>query len=94
LVLLSGNDRAAMLALWTAALADGIPLPRMDARSYGPLRLEVHPGDGAGAPARWRFDFESGVLTGASAWGVGARLDFEVTAVDDLGCDSRVVESL
>jgi hypothetical protein len=94
-VLLSGRDREAMLSMWRAAVAaGGFPLPRLDTRTYGPLRLEVHPGRGDGAPRRIRYEFDAGILTGAAAWGDGARLDFEVTAVDPLGCDSRVVESL
>jgi hypothetical protein len=94
-VLLSGADRDAMLALWASIVAGGgIALPRIDARSYGTFRLEVHPGGSPGALRRYRYEFESGTLTEARAWGSDARLDFEVLAVDSQGCDSRVVESL
>ncbi|HYV20537.1 MAG TPA: hypothetical protein VFC25_16060 [Verrucomicrobiae bacterium] len=95
IVRLSGSDRAALLALWNAALAaGGLPLPRLDARTYGPLRLESHPGEGAGGPQRFRFEFTGGVLTGASSWGDGARLDFTVSAADASGCDLRAETSL
>jgi len=94
-VRLSGSDRAALLALWNAALAGGgLPLPRLDARTYGPLRLATLPGEGAGGPRRFRFEFEGGVLTSASAWGDGARLDFTVSAGDASGCDLRAETSL
>ncbi|HUD73022.1 MAG TPA: hypothetical protein VMQ62_13770, partial [Dongiaceae bacterium] len=85
----------AMLALWRSlAEGGGIPLPRRDPRTYGDFRLALQPGAGAGAPQRYRYEFESGRLTDARAWGSGARLDFEVTAVDSQGCDRRVLATL
>jgi hypothetical protein len=94
-VLLSGADRDQMLERWRQILQQGgIELPRLDAHSYGELRLAVHPGLGAGAPQRYRFEFDAGRLVDARAWGTEAHLEFEVTAVDALGCDSRALESL
>jgi hypothetical protein len=94
-VLLSGADQDAMLASWRNLMDDqGIALTPEDDRSYGPLRLAVMPGGGSGAPRRYRYEFEAGRLVDARAWGPEARLDFEVTAVDSLGCDSRAAESL
>ena len=95
IVRLSGSDRAAMQAIWDAAVAQGgFPLPRLDARAYGPLRLGVHPGNGSGGPRRWRFELPSGILTRAEAWGHDAGLEFEVTGTDALGCDARAADSL
>jgi hypothetical protein len=94
-VRLSGSDRPAMLALWNAALGGvGLALPRLDARAYGPLRLETHPGEGAGGPMRYRFELDAGVVTSASAWGNGARLEFAVTAMDAIGCEVHTAASL
>jgi hypothetical protein len=94
-VRLSGGDRDALRALWRdIAAGGGVPLPRLDAHSYGPLRLERHPGGGSGMPRRWRFEFEAGRLIRADAWGDGASLDFQVTATDASGCDRHTEASL
>jgi len=89
-ILLSGPDREAMAAFWeTIAVQGGIDLPRIDAHNYGDLRLALQPGNGAGAPQRYRYEFVDGRLVAARAWGSGADLRFTVTAADALGCESE-----
>jgi hypothetical protein len=94
-VVLSGADGAAMRALWDAIAArGGIDLPRLDAASYGEFRLGLAPGTGAGAPARYRFEFEAGRLAAARAWGESADLRFQVIATDPAGCGAEATTLL
>ena len=107
-VTLHGPDAREAARLWEEIRASGgIALPRLDTRSYGPLRLSVlagsggpshAPGDGGpggrGTRLRYHFNFEAGRLMGARAWGAGAELQFEVEATDPDGCEASTRASL
>ncbi len=97
-VIVSGPDIQESALLWEGIrAAGGIPLGALDARTYGDLRLALLPGAGppsgretwnAGPGLRYRYALEAGRLVEARAWGPGADLVFEISAVDADGCEA------
>jgi hypothetical protein len=93
-VVLRGADEAAARALWSSALeTGGFPLPRLDERSFGDVRLTlgvrppaataiVEPlaGSAVGrvvSPVLTRIELVAGLVAAARAWGPGTDLVFE-----------------